>query len=163
MRRVVILAIATLCTVACGKSPEERVAEAAIKAASGHDVEIDQDGGQLTLKTGQGEMRVSGGDAAALPASFPKDVHLPAGYAVNSAMEMPNVTQVELDVPGEVPAVFDAYSRAMQAQGWQQTMAVQEVADTRMLGFEKGGRQALVSVYDQGQGVKVGVQLTGKQ
>jgi len=155
---------AALVVGACGKSPGEALAEAAVSAATGQKVDVDKDGGQVTFKTEQGDMKVSSGEAAALPLDFPKDVYLPAGYTVQSAMEMPGAVIVEVDAPGKVPALFADASREMQARGWKQTLAMQQAGDTQMLGFEKDNRSAVVSLYDNdGAGVKVGLQLTTKQ
>lgn len=159
---VLILLGAALCVGACGKSPGERIAEAAVSAASGQKVEVDGD--KVTIKGDEGDVEIASGDAAALPLDFPKDVYLPSGYKVQSAMQMPGAVIVEVDAPGKVPALFADASREMQARGWKQTLAMQQAGDSQMLGFEKDNRSAVVSLYDNdGDGVKVGLQLTTKQ
>jgi hypothetical protein len=163
MRLFITLGVIALCATACGKSPSERMAEAAISAATGQKVEVDKDGDKVTLKTDKGDMQVSSGDGATLPASFPKDVYLPSGYKVMSAMEMPNAMVIELSAPGQVSALFSDASRQMQSQGWKQTMAMQQASDTQMLAFEKENRSALVSLYGDDSGVKVGLQLAQKE
>ena len=163
-RVLLFLGATALCAGACSKSPGEGLAGAAISAATGQKVDVDQDGGKVTFQTDKGEMKIASGDDASLPMDFPHDVYLPAGYKVQSAMEMPGAVIVEVDAPGRVPALFADASKQMQARGWKQTMAMQQAGDAQMLGFEKANRSAVVSLYDNdGNGVKVGLQLTTKQ
>lgn len=100
-----------------------------------------------------------------LPASFPDDVYLPHGYRVNSVMALPEASVLSLSVPGDVGALFADARRAMQAEGWTQTVAARHSADTAMLAFEKpsadGARSALLS-FNRNHGderVILGVQL----
>ena len=165
MRQIQTLVLAALAcaATACG-SAEEAMTEAAIEAASGQQVDVAKDGEQMTFKTEQGAMTISGGESATLPKTFPKDVYLPAGYKVVSSMDMPGAMIVELAAPGAVDATAEAADKAMLAQGWKQTMAMQQTAENRVLAYEKTDRAAVVSVYDnEGKGVKVGVQVTSKQ
>ena len=160
---VVLLGVAALC-VACGKSPGERLAESALSAATGQKVELDHDGGKVTLKGDKGDVTIASGDAAVLPADFPKDVYLPSRYKVESAMQMPGATVVSVTTPGQVSSLFADASKAMQAQGWKQTMAMQQTGQTQMLAFEKDNRSAMVSFdADEHGDVKVALQLATKQ
>jgi homogentisate 1,2-dioxygenase len=165
VRQIQTLVLAALaCTAAACGGVEEAMTEAAIEAASGQQVDVAKDGEQMTFKTEQGEMTISGGESATLPKAFPKDVYLPAGYKVMSAMDMPGAMIVELAAPGAVASTSEAADKAMLAQGWKQTMSMQQTAENRVLTYEKADRAAVVSVYDnEGKGVKVGVQVTSKQ
>jgi hypothetical protein len=161
---VFLLGVAALVATACSKSPGERLAETALSAASGHQVEVDKDGGKVTFKGDKGDMTIASGNAATLPADFPKDVYLPARYKVESSMQMPGATVVSVAAPGQVSALFADASKQMQAQGWKQTMAMQQSGQTQMLAFEKADRSAMVS-FDAGDDgdVKVALQLATKQ
>lgn len=104
-------------------------------------------------------------DALPLPTGFPEDVYLPQGYRVNSVMALPEASVLSLSVPGDVGALFTDARRAMQAEGWTQTVAARHSADTAMLAFEKpaadGARSALLS-FNRNHGdqhVILGVQL----
>ena len=164
MTRTVLLCGLALFVVACAKSPEERIAEAAIERATGGKAEVERDGDQVTVKTGQGEMRISRGDAAILPPDFPKDLPLPHGYKVMESLAMAGNTVLALDAPGKVPAVAAQARDAMRAHGWKETTAMEQSDDTRIYVYEKDGRHANLGFYDNQQGgVRVGVQLTGKQ
>ena len=160
VRSIFILALIAIGTTGCAKSPGEHLGEVAIAAATGHKVDVDEHGGKVTFKTDQGEMQVASGASATLPSDFPKDVYLPARYTVESVMQMPNAQVLALDTSGDIPSMFAAASRHMQAQGWKQTMAMQQTASTQMLAFEKEQRNAMLTFNADGDAVKVGLQLT---
>jgi hypothetical protein len=163
VRSFLFLVAGALCLAGCGKSPSERLAEAAVSAASGHKVEVDKDGGQVTIKSDQGDLKIASGESAALPASFPKDVYLPAEYSIDSVMEMPNAQVVSLAASGSAATLFADASKQMQAQGWKQTMAMQQSGSAQMLAFEKDRRSAMLTFDEQDGAVKVGLQLTTRQ
>lgn len=163
MRHLLVLSIAALCVAGCGKSPGERLAEAAIEASTGQKVDVDEDGGKVSFKTDKGEMKISGGDDATLPADFPKDVYLPDDYKVASTMELPGAMIVSLETQGGVAALAGDASKHMLAQGWKQTMAMQNDGDNQMFVFEKAQRSATVTFSREDQAVTVGLQLASKE
>lgn len=139
-----LLSTALLLT-GCAKSPEERVAEAAIERASGGEVDVERDGNEVTIKTDDGEMTMSAGEALPLPADFPRDVYLPRSYKVASVMDMGPMKAINLTTDAKVSALFAEAGPAMQAQGWTQKMAIQQAAGHAMLSFEKDKRSASLS------------------
>ena len=148
----------------CSKSSDELAAEAAIRAATGHDVKVDRDGEQVTVRTDEGEMRIAGGDDLALPDGFPDDIYLPPQYRVTSVMDMGGTHVVSLSAHGRAGAMFEEARDSMQKAGWQQTMAMQHDADNAMLAFEKGDRASVLSFSGAGDDeVQVGVQLRETQ
>ncbi len=148
----------------CSRSSDELATEAAIRAATGHDVKVDRDGEQVTVKTDEGEMRIAGGDDLALPETFPGDVYLPPEYRVTSVMDMGGTHVVSLSTRGRAGAMFEEARDAMRKAGWQQTMAMQHDADNAMLAFEKGGRASVLSFSGADGGeVQIGVQLRETQ
>ena len=163
MRYLLVLSVAALCVAGCGQSPGERLAEAALEASTGQKVDVSEDGGKDTLKTDRGEMKISGGEGATLPAGFPQDVYLPADYKVSSSMELPGAMVVSLETEGQVAAMAADASKRMQAQGWKQTMAMQNEGDNQMFVFEKEQRNATVSFSREDDVVTVGLQLSSKQ
>ena len=164
MRQSILLSFAVLCLLGCGKSPGERMAEAAIEARTGHKAEVDADNGQVSIRTDQGEMKINTGGNAALPATFPKDVYLPDTYSVEASMEMPNAVLVHLLTPGEADAVATAADARMQAQGWKSTTLMQGTQG-KVVMYGKDKRHATLTIADsQDKGVRVGYQLaTGQQ
>ena len=167
MRNLPLIAIAAtvaLALTACGKSAGERAAEAAIEAGTGQKADVDAKNGAVTIKTDKGETKITSGDSAALPATFPKDVYLPEHYAVKSAMEMPNAMVLEIEAPGAVAALAADASKRMQAQGWKQQMAMAQTGQSQVLVYEKEKRSATLSFNDNGgKGVTLGVQVATNQ
>lgn len=159
MHRVVFVAVLACAATACSKSPGERFAEAAVSAASGQKVSVDKDGGKVTFKTDKGDVQVTSGDAAALPDAFPKDVHLPAGYKVESAMQSSDAIILGLEVPGDLGALASETDRAMTGDGWKQQTAMQS-AGGKLFMYEKDKRSAMMSFAPGDDGkVRLGVQL----
>lgn len=165
MRNITILtvAFAACALVACGKSPGERAAEAAIEASTGNKASVDSEDGTVTLKTDDGEMKIASGENVKLPASFPKDVYLPKDYVVESAMEMPGALVVSLDTKGKMAALADDAGKQMAAHGWKQSFSMQNSADSQMTVYEKENRSATVSFSTEGDSVKLGLQIATQQ
>jgi hypothetical protein len=84
MRVLLLAGLAVLTLAACGKSPGERLAEKALSAATGQDVEVSKDGAEVTFKTEKGDMKIAGGHAATLPASYPKKINQPSDSKVEN-------------------------------------------------------------------------------
>lgn len=151
---------------ACGKSASDRIAEAAVSAASGQDVEIDDDGGKVTLHGKDGDVEMQSGEDVELPKDFPDDVYLPEHYRVRSVMKLPQASMVQVTAKGSVGGLYKEADARMQAQGWEQTMAMQQSADTRMLVYKKDSRQAMLTINSGGGEpgeVQVGVQVSRTQ
>jgi hypothetical protein len=157
--------LAAFALTACGKSPGERMAEAAIEAGTGQKADVSADGDQVTFKTDKGDMKITGGDSAVLPATFPKDVWLPSGYKVASSMEMPGAMVVEVQAPGTVQGLAADAGKAMVAQGWKQRVAMAQSAETHIIVFEKDQRDASLTINadPDSKGVRTSVQVTTKQ
>jgi len=160
-----VLAAALLALAACGKSPGERAAEAAIEQATGGKADVDAKTGKVEIKGDDGsKMTISGGADAKLPATFPKDMYLPADYKVLSVMEMPNAMVVQLDAKGELAALADAAGKKMASEGWKQSLSMQQSSEQRVTMYEKDKRSATVSLNDDEEpGVKVSLQLASSQ
>jgi hypothetical protein len=157
---VLLLACAALGIAGCQKAADTTT-EAAISRASGDQVEVDRDGGQVRIKTADGELTMQAGDALPLPADFPKDVYLPGRYEVYSVMDMGGTQVVSVSTRGKVTGVFTEAQQAMADAGWTQTMSMQHSADSAMLSYEKDARAAVLS-FNRGEGsdgVVMAVQL----
>ncbi|MFC5571161.1 hypothetical protein ACFPN1_13935 [Lysobacter yangpyeongensis] len=166
MRQLILVSVFIVAAglAACGKSPGERMAEAAIEARTGHKADVDADKGQMTIRTDQGEMKISSGGGTALPATFPKDVYLPRDYTVEAAMEMPNAVIVHLRTGGAAADVATAADRQMQADGWKSAMTLMQGTQGKVVMYEKGKRHAALTIADgEDAGVRVGYQLATEQ
>lgn len=166
MRKMNLLLLPALVAVAlsaCSKSPEERIAEAAIGAMTGKDVSVDKDGEKVTFGSGDQAVTISGGDSAELPAGFPKDVWLPDDYKVESAMDSTGFTMVAMRADGTITGFASAAQQRMEAGGWKRTMEAQDETSS-MLAYENAERTALLSFdrHDEG-GVMYSVQVSAKQ
>jgi len=106
--------------------------------------------------------------ALVLPADFPRDVHLPARYAIDTLTDMPGTQIISLLAEGDVVALSQETRRAMELEGWQRRLATHHGSDSAVLAFEKDGRSALFA-FDRNQpaqpsadaGVIVSLQLQG--
>ena len=153
---------------ACGKAEEkaaETLAEKALEANSGQDVDVDinEDGQTVTIQTEDGTLTQSSGDNVELPADFPSDVALPDDYKVMSVMTMGPVTSVVLEVPESPSDLFTAFKSGQADQGWKETMAMQG-GEGSMLGFEKDDRSLLVNLSrSEDGGTMVSLSLQSKQ
>lgn len=159
MLRIVLVVALACAATACSKSPGERLAEAAVSVASGQKVAVDKDGGKVTLKTDKGDVQITSGDAATLPAAFPQDVHLPAGYKVESSMQSNDAILLGLVVPGDLAKLASDTDQAMTGDGWKQQTAMQS-AGGKLFMYEKDKRSAMMSFAPGEDGkVRLGVQL----
>jgi hypothetical protein len=160
---VAFAATAMLSAAGC-KRAAETASDAAIAAASGGKVEVSRDGGTTTIATGDGKqkMTISAGADVALPASFPKDVFLPADYKVESAMELPNAMIVHVLATGTLEAIAPEADKAMQAQGWKPALTMADTPQAHIVSWEKGERHATLTLAGDAKqnGVQVGYQLS---
>ena len=153
-------ACALLALAACADRVGEAAAEAALGAALGQDVEIEEDGATVSYRTPDGELTVTGGEAATLPDDFPADVFVPDAYVVESTLAMNEDLFVALAVRQDVPALYAAARKGMAGQGWTETMAALENGENGLLTFEKDERTAVVSLAREDGGATMGLQLT---
>lgn len=159
MRTIVLLCCAVVALGACQKSSEERMAEVAVERATGGQVTIEKSGEQVTVKTDDGELKMSTGANLALPAAFPKDVYLPRNHTVQSVVESAGVTMVALDAAGDIAKMHDEASAGMKAQGWEQLMSMQSDAENRMLVYQKDRRTASMTLERDEDRVQFTVQV----
>ncbi|GAB3338549.1 hypothetical protein [Marilutibacter aestuarii] len=164
VRLVLATALVAVLASACQKSAEERMASAAASAATGQDVEVQRDGDTTTFSTDEGDVTVATGEGLSLPDGFPDDVYLPREYTLRSVLNVAGTQVLSLSTRGDATTLFNEASAEMKAKGWTQTMAMQNDARNAMLAFEKGERNAVVSVNGDDDGeVQVGLQFRERQ
>lgn len=161
MRGWIVLCGALLSLAACRPSPPE----AAIASTTGQRVDIDGDRHRLTVKTGQGEMTLSGGQDLALPKGFPADVYLPGGYRVRQVIDMAKATVVTVSVPDASAELIAEAGSAMRSHGWRQAMSSTNANGTGLLVFEKDRRRAAMTFGIHGTSGErvIQVQLTARR
>ena len=96
----------------------------------------------MTIETDKGTYTSASGENVQLPATFPKDVHLPADAEVTAAMTMGQALSVTLSSQQALSTAYDAYRKAQAADGWTETMAMQD-ATSGLLAMEKGQQTVL--------------------
>ncbi len=113
----------------------------------------------MRITTGDGEALITAGAGVALPADFPDDLFLPSSYGVTSVMDVGDARLVSLESDGAVASMFEDARAAMAGKGWSQMLAMQQ-ADSAMLGFSHGPREATYTFTRHAGGpLLVGIQL----
>ncbi len=158
MKILNILTVALLLVLAgCGRKGDEEAAEQAIKAATGADVEVTEDGGTVKMKTEDGEdVTVTAGGDAKLPADFPKDVPLYKGAKMVATANTPEGVQVSLQSSDAADTVAAGCRKLMEAEGWTAGASMDMGAMT-MLVFKKDDREVAVQVMNDGKQTTINV------
>lgn len=164
---LIAAAVAVALLAGCGKMQEaasEAAAEKAIEASTGKKVDINNEDGQqsVTIETDQGTYTAASGENVALPASFPKDVHLPADAKLMSAMTMGQAMSVTLTSQQTLSAAYEAYRKAQTGDGWTETMAMQD-ASSGLLAMEKGQQTVLTHFAAENGATTMVVNVQPKQ
>ncbi|MEO6154685.1 MAG: hypothetical protein ABIP16_03015 [Thermomonas sp.] len=144
----------------------QKAAEAAIEGATGNKLDMDSDGGSMTMKSDEGEFKIAtsqDGQSVPLPADFPKDVFLPEHSAVNSAMDMAGMKMVNMTTGASSGAVSATIQKTMEADGWKREMAMQTAEGSATLVYSKDKRQTVYQMMkaDKG-GTQVAVRTGGE-
>ncbi|MDI1252340.1 hypothetical protein [Thermomonas sp.] len=154
-----VLAIGLLLPLTACQKAAEKAAEAAMERATGNKVDLDKDGGTMTIKSDEGEIKVAtsqNGQSVPLPEDFPKDVFLPEHSAVNSAMDMAGMKMVNMVSDASSNDVSTTIQKSMEAQGWKREMAMQAAEGSATLVYSKDKRQ---TVYQMMKGDNGGTQI----
>jgi len=112
----------------------------------------------VTLNTGGRDVRITVGEAAALPGDFPPDVPLPDGYALVQVQHAGDTTTIEADVPGELDAVAARLGERLQAEGWRPARVGAPPAG-RAQAWEKDRRAVVAWLKPAAAGVRMQLQL----
>ncbi len=151
---ILVLAASLIATLPACRKAQDAAVEAAIEHASGQQVDVDQAGDTMTVKTEQGELKVAtatDGGSIALPDGFPTDVHLPVQHKINSAMDMAGMKMVNLSTPVALAEVSADIEKSMSAQGWKREMAMQ-AGEGNTLVYSKDKRQAVYQMIKADDG-----------
>lgn len=131
-----VLSALVITLPACKKASDAAV-DAAMERATG--VKVDRDGNAVTVKTDEGEARFASaedGGNLALPASFPKDIQLPAQYTLSSVMELSGAQVLSMTTQEAMGSLFNSLSSGMKRNGWTRELSAQ-TGDGGTLGFSK--------------------------
>jgi hypothetical protein len=151
--RILTTAIAAIAFAAAlalagrGKSMSDRAAELAVQAATVNKVDINKSGSQVTIKTAQGEEKISSGGNLSVPKEFPTDVHLPStAYTVTNVMTFGPTMMLVLHSTAPMNTLFAEYDTSMKSAGWKEAMAIQSSNSGSVLSFQKDNRVVTVTL-----------------
>jgi hypothetical protein len=148
MRYFIMLA-AIIVMFGCGEKGGEKVAEKAMEKAIesniGGNAKVDVEENSLRIRTEEGEMTMTAGDSAKLPADFPKDVFIYKGADLNTAMELPQGFNLVFQTKDDPSKVSEVYLAEMEEKGWSKEMSM-DMGGQKMLAFKKDERGVNVSI-----------------
>ncbi|HPF26216.1 MAG TPA: hypothetical protein P5528_02545 [Steroidobacteraceae bacterium] len=127
-----LLLISALIALGCSKRSEELVTEAGIEGSG--------EGANATVSTEDGDMVYGIGDSPSMPADYPQDVVVLAHDKLQTALTMPGSVVISYQTQRPVAELFAAVQKGMEAQGWKQTLAEQNLGSKSSLLFSKGNR-----------------------
>lgn len=129
------------------ESAVEKGVEKGVEAATGADIDIDEDGGNMSIKTEDGEM--SFGTGAELPETFPEsEVPLVDGEIMTSMRikdETSDGYSVSIVVEGTIADVNAEAVELLEGAGFEST-SESDMGEMRTAGFEGSGDVAGVLV-----------------
>lgn len=140
----------------CGRKTQEMAVEKMIEKQTGGKADVDIAKGRMNIKTEYGEMSVTTGEGAKVPADFPEDVYLYSPGEVQMAMEVPNGHSVSLLTKHEAGKVKEICRKKMIAEGWEQKAAM-DLGGQYMLSYAKGERMASLAIVSEERGCMVTV------
>jgi hypothetical protein len=164
---VVLLAVgATGCSAISNKIGEE-VGEGIAGGIMGGDVEVDGD--NVTIKTDDGELSVSGNEAK-LPDDFPKDFPIYDDAEVESASSIASggskTFYVNFESTDEPQAVYDRYKAEGPSEGWtleSDYFMSSSDGDSGIISLKKDKMTASVAIgaSDSGTAITLGLTIEG--
>ncbi len=170
---LIAVCVLFLALSACGsgKSDEEKaedIAESILESATGGnvDIDIDEDGkkGEITIKTEDGELTVSG-NKTELPDDFPSDVYVVKGeiqgVGAMSSKEG-NVVTFGVLTDEDFTEVADVIKKEMESNSWKSTMDM-NTEEGGMQMYTKDEKSATITVTKQTDGTEVAYMVSYKK
>ena len=146
---MIALVVIALLAFGCGEKSEkivvEKMAEKAIESNIGTDAKVDIEKESIRIETDKGEMTMTAGDSAKLPANFPRDVFLYKDAELKMAMELPQAFNLSLETNEAVSKVSETYLAEMTENGWQKKMDM-DMQGQKIMAFNKDERTVNVMI-----------------
>ncbi len=146
---MIALVVIALLAFGCGEKSEkivvEKMAEKAIESNIGTDAKVDIEKESIRIETDKGEMTMTAGDSAKLPANFPRDVFLYKGAELKMAMELPQAFNLSFETNEAVSKVSETYLAEMTENGWQKKMDM-DMQGQKIMAFNKDERTVNVMI-----------------
>ena len=110
-----VLLVASLPLLSACQRAQEAAVEAALKRATGTELDVKDGGKQVTIKTKEGDLKISADPAGnvALPPDLPADIYLPRRHRVNSVMDMAGMQMVNLTTPDALQPLYGEIEKTM--------------------------------------------------
>ena len=165
----VILVTATFFFSGCGPNLGEKIMEKTIESQTGGKVDINADKGEMTIKTEQGDINVSGDGNASLNKDFPKDIYIAtdAQIIMSMANGQDGSYSVAYTTGMKIEDIYAKYKEELAAKGWSaDSQTEMTFGESKTLLFNKGTQRLTLLVGtsqdDQSTG-KTHVQVIGAE
>ncbi|OGV65015.1 MAG: hypothetical protein A2283_20425 [Lentisphaerae bacterium RIFOXYA12_FULL_48_11] len=166
---LIILLSACVIGAGCGKKASEKIAEKMIEKSmekdgikgdvnisggnvtihttdkDGKKTDVNVSGDKMTVKSDDGNAVFTTGSSAKLPDNFPKDVYVPAGANIATAMTVPEGFSVALQTKESAEKIVTACKAKMVENGWKEEAAYTAAQQT-VIAFKKDNRTASVMI-----------------
>jgi len=162
---IVVIALA-LGLVGCQSIEDkigEEIGEGIVGAATGSDVEVDDE--SVTIETEDGEVTIAN-DTGELPDGFPSDFPMYDDYALDGASSVSGggstTYYINMTSEDEVTEIYDWYKAEFSGDGWTITgdmLYTDSGSSSGMVTAEKGDMEATVSMTSETEGTTFGVIL----
>jgi outer membrane lipoprotein-sorting protein len=133
------------CGEKAGEEAAEKMVEKAIESSFDGEAEVDIEKDSIRIESEEGEMSMTMGDSASLPADFPDDVLIYQGAELSMGMKLPQGFNLSLQTKDDRSKVSEAYLAEMTAKGWTKEM-FRDMGEQRMMIFKKDERAVNVTI-----------------
>ena len=163
--RYFIILTAMMVMFGCGEKAEEKaaekMAEKAIESSFEGEARVDIEKDSIRIETEEGEMTMTTGDSASLPADFPKDVFIYKGAELSMAMEVPQGFNLSLQTKDDMSKVSEVYLAEMTAEGWTKEMSM-DMGGGKTMAFEKDERAVSVMISSHEEMTQITLTMTAE-
>ena len=168
MRKVIMFGccVALIAVAGCGKKAGEKISEKvmekamekAIKDGGGGEASVDIQGETMKVQTKEGNITISGGSKAKIPANFPKDIYVYEGAEVAAVIDAGEALTLSLTCKDTPAKVASTYKEKMKEKGWgiEQSM---DMGGQQIVMLKKAERQVVVTVGDNQGSTFIGLVL----
>ena len=152
---ILSIALASGLLAACGGSDSNSTREQAMAdSAAAHgidaDVTLNDDGEteKVVINAGGGQV----GKNLDLPAGFPEDISLPAGWDImSSSSPLPGSFNLQALSPDSAADILDTLRTRLTADGWTETASDSPTPAMSRINFEKDDRMANFNIIENGE------------
>ncbi|MCE5228581.1 hypothetical protein LLG95_03165 [bacterium] len=163
-RILFVLMLASMLTLGCGKSHQEKTIENAIENQTGGKTDVNLDKQKMTIETKEGDkMEIGGGEEGIkLPADFPKDIYVYPGAKIEASFKNNDSHQLHLVTADAAAKVIAEYQTQLKKNGWNEK-TVTRTGEFSMLEYAKDNRTVVVNASPEGKQTKVMIVMTKEE